>query len=391
MTERNLTRRRVLQYGAVASGLAVGGSALAAQQTPGDGDCSLTAAADGSGDYADLQAAVDAASDGETVCVAPGEYDGTVVVDTPNVTLAATEPEAATVTGSETPADPAIRVAADSVALTGLTVRNSDGALGVSVDADATDVTLRNNRIVGVGPVAGSATAIRAAGGNAGLTVSGNTVESVASEFGEEAADGPTATGIALGEAGAGGHADVTVENNAVRAVQSEAGAVGLAFGGTLDGASVQGNRVTGLAGRNDRSESEQAAPFETYARGLVVDADRTAEVTVEWNVFEDITAEYYNGESARFESGAGGVTLRLNNFLTVVGVHNRTETAVAGSCNYWGSRDGPRQVDSNRAADDELPETDRAAIVGPMTFRPWLLHSVETGEMAAESCHGGR
>src|SRR6056297_1945216 len=91
------TRRAVLRRGALTSAaLAAGVGATSAPAAAHD-RCTITVNDDGSADYSTIQAAIDAAEEGDTICVEPGSYRGTVTVDKKNLTLLSTKRCAASI------------------------------------------------------------------------------------------------------------------------------------------------------------------------------------------------------------------------------------------------------------------------------------------------------
>lgn len=114
--------------------------------------------ASGSRDRADrddqdtIQAAVDAANEGDTVRIQPGTYSESVIVDTADIRLTSTDSREATIdaTGSNT----GVRIEADGVTLEGFEIVGDDETTsGVSIvtSAGATrDITIRDNWIHGM-------------------------------------------------------------------------------------------------------------------------------------------------------------------------------------------------------------------------------------------------
>ncbi|MBX0293933.1 DUF1565 domain-containing protein [Haloarcula nitratireducens] len=336
MGERQLSRRTVLKYGAVAGGLTAAGGALGeaaisddeeALDRPADeaalaqtnestteiqSGCDATVDASGGGDYETIQAAVDAAETGDALCVAPGTYAGTVTLSVDGVTLAPTERGAVTLSGGDAATDPVVDVTADGVTVEGFEITNPDGARGVRVAGGLADVTLRDNRVTAIGPVA-------------------------------------------------------------------EIETVGVLLDGDVESVTVADNELTDLAAEGAGATAE----------GLAVRGG-TSDVVVRGNVFEGITASDFVGAAIAVDRGADGLAVETNDLLTVVGVENAADATVTASCNYWGMRDGPRQVGTNRAADKGPMADERSAAIGDVEFRPWLVQSIQTAS-GAQSCFGGR
>ncbi|WP_135302607.1 right-handed parallel beta-helix repeat-containing protein [Haloarcula amylovorans] len=336
MGERELSRRSVLKYGAAAGGLtAVGGAlgeaAISDDETALDrpaeepisaqtaeatsetqSGCDAVIDASGGGDYGTIQAAVDAAETGDTLCVAPGTYRGTVTLSVDGVTLAPTEQSTVTLSGGDAATDPVLDVTADGVTVDGFEITNPNGARGIDVAGGLVDVTLRNNRVTAIGPVSGVET-------------------------------------------------------------------IGVLLDGNVGSVTIAGNEITDLA-----ADGPNAA-----AQGIAVRGE-TSDVVVRRNVFEGITATELVGAAIAVDRGAGGLTVETNDLLTVIGIENADDATVAASCNYWGMRDGPRQVGTNRAADKGPMADERSAAIGSVEFQPWLVQSIQTGN-GAQSCFGGR
>lgn len=147
-------RRETLQ-GALAALLAAGASGTAVARSDGhrsnatdQPSCDLQVP----GDHDTIQAAVDAAGVGDTVCVQPGTYEGTVDIDARGLTLRATNPREATI--DATGENLAITVDTKGVTIEGFEiVGDGDTRAGVSIRTSrgATDnITVANNHIHGM-------------------------------------------------------------------------------------------------------------------------------------------------------------------------------------------------------------------------------------------------
>ncbi len=99
-------------------------------------------------DHATLQDAVDAAADGETVCVAPGTYTGCVDLGGAEVTLLGVAGPAATVLdGSDNDCTPLVRFGTaegPGAVLSGFTLSHSFGYRGGCVEVDGASPTLQD-------------------------------------------------------------------------------------------------------------------------------------------------------------------------------------------------------------------------------------------------------
>jgi SpoVK/Ycf46/Vps4 family AAA+-type ATPase len=104
----------------------------------GAGSVTLTVSPDGQGSYQSIGEAVSAAPDGATIVVHPGRYGESLVLRRP-VTITASELPGSVVV--ESPAGPAMTMAAGSATLLGLTLRGADGGASV-VDVPAGTLAL---------------------------------------------------------------------------------------------------------------------------------------------------------------------------------------------------------------------------------------------------------
>jgi hypothetical protein len=367
-TTRRWLLRATGSLAAVGVGLGVGSGTVAADAVTVPGD------------YGTIQNAVDAAANDSSiteVVVAEGTYDGTLTVDVEDLTVRTSEPKAATIEGSDSDTGPAVSLAANGVTFEGFVVRNPDKLLGVKVQGGYDDVTVEGNHVTDIGPFTRlGTTGIISDGGNSGLTITGNTVESVSSE-----GDGTT-NGIFLDNEQSS-YENAEISHNIVRDLSSEVAPIGILLQGNLTDVGVSDNEVTGLSASNDDG---------SFAQGVNVDASSTSNVKVSRNVFTDITAEFFNGESVKidgFSDDGSGLTLEFNDLLATVGIGNGTGVEVAATCNYWGHPKGPREVSGNLVADDDPNPRGRSAYFGPADVEPWSVRSVENGENTENSCVG--
>ncbi len=131
-----------------------------------------------------IQAAIDAASDGDTILVGPGTYDENLTIDKQITLIGAQSGIDPTGDGGRGGAETvingniAVTVGADNATIDGFTLNKGAGNVGISLETGATDITIQNNILNGgaVGDFSAGTRGIVNAdnGGNTGLTVSQN-------------------------------------------------------------------------------------------------------------------------------------------------------------------------------------------------------------------------
>jgi hypothetical protein len=373
MTEETHTpsRRAVLRNGALAGagltlGLGATGSAKAA-----------TVVTD------DPQSAIDDAEPGDTIVVEDGTYAGTLTVDVPDLTVRAENYRGAVISGGDSTTGAAVSIEADGVTFERFEVTFPGGLLGIKVtragpSTPRRDVTVRQNYVTDVGPTGTlGVTGIIADEPQVGLRILQNVVDGVEQEeFYNQA------QGIFVDDVGGGGIESSEIIGNAVRNVTSEAASIGIITNADATDLTVQGNTV-------ERVSSTLVGDFD-FAQGLNVSGG-TADVRLARNVVEDVTATFFVGTGLKIDGEADGLTAEFNDLLPTVGIENADDDPVTATCNYWGHPKGPREVGSNREADDGPNRQGRSAVVGPAEFEPWLVRSITNGENLENSCVGGR
>lgn len=385
------SRRRFVATGlAGVVGLAVGTGATAARRRPGD----ATVSAGGGGEYRSINEALDDAAVGDLICVYPGSYEGTVVVDVPGVSLHSMGLGSAEIRDGWAAAGPAVSVRADGVTVQGFRVTHPEGRLGISVDGDLTGVTIAQNHVTDVGPFgAPGGTGIAIGAPQSSLRVAGNVVERVDSVIESETAY-PVSDGIAIaaapeddgepsenGESSddaasepAAGLSDSVVRDNVVRRLTSEYACRGITLAGDAADVGVRHNDVYGLTASNERD-----APS-PYAWGIHT-AGRTDAVTIKHNVVDDVTASAYVGAGVMVRGAPDGLTVTENDITTALGIQNETDVSLSATLNWWGHRNGPVEASSNRAVDDLERLDGKGTYVGPMTVEPWLTGSIQSSD----------
>lgn len=389
---RSRTRRRFLATGiAGLAGLAVGLGSAAGRKRVGD----AVVAAGGGGEYSSLNPAIDDAEPGDVLCVYPGEYDGTVVVDVPNLTLVSMRPGGATIRGGWTAAGPALSVRADDVTVQGFRVTHPDGRLGITVDSDLANVTLALNHVTEIGPFeTPGATGISVGTPQSNLTVADNVVENVRSVLADEIAY-PVSRGIALNAApdidSGGGDEEVAadsstdsersasltdsvVRGNVVRWLSSDYACRGIALAADAARVAVSGNDLYAMEASNrDNEPKPYAWAFHSSAR--------TDAVEFKHNLVDDVTASEYVGTGVMVRGEPDGLSVTENDLTTTLGIQNSTATPLSATLNWWGHRNGPRSVGSNRSADDGRRLDGQGAYVGPVRAEPWLTGTIRTSD----------
>ncbi|PEN11408.1 hypothetical protein CRI94_15335 [Longibacter salinarum] len=351
------------------------------------------------------QAAVDAASSGDVICVKPGTYSGTLEITTPDITVTSLWLGGATIQGGDAPTGSAVRILADGVTLEGFQVMFPGGLIGISIGPNVSDVTVRHNRVRDVGPTGRlGVTGIIADGGNTGITIEGNLVEDLRNEFTSDSGF-PTVNGIFANDDRADGFSNSVIRKNVVRNLYSDNATLGILLQGTVANVQVEKNLVYRLSADpdNDSDPSDDNATYDenlddgfdgtlaTFAQGVNVDASTTSDLNVTRNFIYRVTSTGFNGEAVKVDAGAEGLTLTFNDLRSEVGLNNGTSTSFDATCNYWGHPLGPRTVASNPAADDGPNRQRRSALVGDAEVQPWLVRSILWGRNLERSCVGGR
>jgi hypothetical protein len=241
-----------------------------------DGHCDATVT-----DGESIQAAVDAADPGDTICVEEGTYEESVTIPArlDGLTLEATGD--ATIVGDRVDVDErpnaAIHVAASNsaaltdVAIEGFTIENPEGTYGVyagagSRGADVSGLLLETNTIQDVGvdletgdtggnvPLAGSVSGVKVRSNYSGITIEDNVIDGV-----EDPGQGSgRAVGISLSSFTTGDPAtDTEVTDNEIRNVDATDRAKGLSISGEFDGGTISANAFESIQGDNFAREME--------------------------------------------------------------------------------------------------------------------------------------
>ena len=367
-----LDRRTLLQIGA--------GTTIASLGTWNvDPVAAATTTVSGGGDA--LQTAIDSASAGDTLVVTDSATYDPVTVDV-GVTIE-TDADPTVVGGGGTGA--AVSIDADGVTLSGFTVTNSDGLLGIKVERDVDDTTVTSNVVEDVGPTGrlGVTGIIVGQGDHEGIEITNNVVQDLDQETTDDSRF-PTVNGVLFDadNSDPGTITNTAVNNNTIRDLESDVAPLGIVVQHETDDVALNKNEIRNLtaAGETDSDLSDGVDfPF-TFAQGLNIASPSTADTVVNRNVIEEVTsAETILPEAVKIDGDGGGVTFRANKFLVAIGLNNRNGTdggsrdpsgdpVVDAKNNWWGSADGPEAAEFNQDGDDD----DRSDVVGAVDFEPF-------------------
>ncbi len=368
MSRRGALRAGTLAVGGVALAGAAGSAAAATTTVTGGGDA--------------LQTAIDGADDGDTIVVADDATYDPVTINKSDLTV-------------ETDADPtingggtnvAVSIDADGVTLSGFTVTNPDGLLGVKVERDIDDATIEGNTIEDIGPTGrlGVTGVIVGQGDHDGIAIANNEIRNLDQETTDDSGF-PTVNGILFDadNSDPGTVSDCSVVNNTIEGIESDVAPLGIVVQHETEGLAIVNNEVRDLVAADDTdSDPSDGVDFGfTFAQGLNIASPSTEDTTVVRNVFENITsAETILPEAVKIDGDGAGVRFRANRFEVAIGVNNRNGTdggnrdpsndpEVDARNNWWGSRDGPEEAAFNQDADDD----ERADVVGNVAYEPFL------------------
>ena len=324
-------------------------------------------------DYTTIQAAVDNANSGNTICVRAGTYSDVSV--NKGVTVRGVNdpdgPDAAVVDGS-------VEVSANNATVSRLKVAPTttfvSGGLdphGILVSGALSDVTIKENIVEGMtaDSTGGSVTINGIQLWNeeeedwqTGTVVKNNTVRDM-DNMGDAAAGWPNYGGAAAIKV-QGVVMDTKVASNTVEAVHSAGWTYGIVTTHT-------GN-APGISPKNTTVEMNTIVEVND---GSVYD------------VFEDTESAPYLGTAFAIDgdSLASEATPHLNDFLqTPIGAHNKDDAnTLDAECNYWGHATGPEDEDNKKGKGNKA--------VGDIDYTPWNTRKVGRGENSEKSCVGGK
>lgn len=334
-------------------------------------------------DESTIQAGVDAASSGQTVCVKPGMYAEDVSVDNEITLTGTTDP-----TGQS----PAVLEGQLSVSGAGATVKHLKVAPATTFDVGS-----------GIDPYG-----IRVTVG--GVTVKENVVSGITGDATGGNSSG-TVHGIQIWHPGPSRIANIVVRNNTIRDTKNlgdaaagwpnYGGAVGIKVQGAVKDVSVTGNTVHGVhsAGwvygvtlTHTGNDPDARSPENVTMKENTLAELNDGSV---YDVFTDPTSAPYPGAAVAIDdtenpTGPGGAdadqaTVRLNNFLSApIGTQNKDQVhTLVAECNYWGHASGPSNVANNANKGSE--------VVGDVDFKPWSPRKIGPGANPTNSCAGGK
>ncbi len=384
------------------------------------------------GDYGTIQAAVNAATDGDTIEVdsSGGTYNESVTIDgTDNLTLTGIGNPTVVGDGNSTGSQPHATIHVDGngptqgTTIKGFTIRNPDGHYGVFAgtggsNSDVDGFELRANVIEDIGtnlsshnPLTGAVAGLYVRAQYNNLTVENNTVENVdttgeqyrnavglsfSSFTGDAAFDSSDSTSEAAN--------NTTVSNNSISGITgAESGRTkGISVSGEFDDLTIGDNTITGIsAPTNDSTVLGITLTENPPVSGVDPDNDGTEErigpknFVIERNDIDNLTGGT-DSVAALFIGGyedlGDGHDVHLNNFLSGAvsrvfydqnGFDESDADTLSAECNYWGHATGPENEDN--------PQGKGQPVVGEVDYRPWSVREIGQGENPEKSCVGGK
>ena len=342
--------------------------------------------AGGGGDHTTIQAAVDAASAGETIVVKAGTYDESVTISgTDDISLIGEGSPTVTGVGTGQGSKPHAAIHVDGapstrdITIEGLTIRNPDGHYGVYAgtggsNSDVDGLRLRENTITDVAtnlashdPLAGSVAGIYVRAEYDRLEIETNEITNVDSSGN----DTTNATGVALSsfigdgafstpDAGSATASNTVVRDNYIHAITATRKAKGIGTSGEFDGVTIRENTIETLESTGDDVWAISLTENPGKA-GTDIDSDGTDErigprnFDIRLNETDGLTAA---GDPAHlfvggYEDLGSTHVVTANNFLQTTAGVARFAGAQPGydvgdgdtldvRGNYWGAADGP-------------------------------------------------
>jgi parallel beta-helix repeat protein len=279
-------------------------------------------------DYTSIQAAVDAASGGDTISILPGTYTGNISLNK-SVTIMSSG------SAAETTVNGIMTVSVSGVTIDGLAVTDPSNphAILVSNSSGISDVSIINNELSAVGTTLamGSAQAIYVSGACSDITISGNTI----SDVGQLANLTVSTKGIYVGSTGLSGEINgLVISDNMISGIKSTRGAYGIQinFGGSTNAAQITGNVISDLEG--------------LWACGIGLERN-TPNAVVTGNTISGVVDHKggidNSGIKIEDNPSADQIIISLNNFAAaIIGVQNLVaDKTVIAENNWWGTPSG--------------------------------------------------
>ena len=286
-----------------------------------------------------VQASLDAATGGETVCVGPGTYVENLDVQKPITLRSIAGPDVTTLQGLGGPSGVAIRVRARDVTLRGFTIKNPTGAFGIDISETPTtdNVLIENNVFTDIGPSSDDcnplcfgAQGIWVEQGD-GIVIRGNTFTNLTGEGSTKAvliSQSTVTTPLVT---------NLIFEDNVINGIVSnQRGGYGFQTAGPTTGLIVRNNTIQNLTG--------------LWATGIGLESD-TPNALVQGNTLQNFTGTTYGSVGVNVESNpsAATITVAQNNFLSGLdagAVNKVTGTTLNAEDNWWGDASGPADPD---------------------------------------------
>ena len=340
-------------------------------------NCDIVVDNSGSGDYTTIQAAIDNATTGATVCVRSGTYTETVSVDKGVTLIGETDPDGP----NPSVVDGSVEVSADGVTIRRLKVAPTATVVPGGLDPHG----------------------ILVSGELSGVTVEGNVVEGMMADATAGAtAQSVTINGIQVWNDGPGALAGTTIRNNTVRDMHNMGdagagwpnygGAAAIKIQGVAEGTEVVGNTIDSIhsAGwtygivTTHTNNAPDISPEDTTVEQNTIEMVNNGTI---YDVFDDPNSAPYPGPAFAIDgdSVANEAVVTLNNFLqTPIGAQNKDDShTLDARCNYWGHASGP--------STDVTENAKAATTLGDVDHMPWNTRKIGRGNNPENSCVGGK